>query len=523
MYPGTYARTQPDKIAVIRPATGEAITYRELDARSNRLAHLLRARGLQKGDHVALFMENNLVYFDVTCACLRAGLYITTINRYLTAPEAAYIVDNCDAKALIVSGALEAAAELGRLDTRCTVRLAAGGEVEGFESYEAAVAGQPDGLIADEAPGAFMLYSSGTTGKPKGILRPPLDRPPTQGNPSMEVLTDTYRMDENSVYLSPAPMYHSAPVGFCMAILQAGGTVVMMDRFDAHEALTLIERHRVTHSQWVPTMFVRLLKLDEATRSAHDLSSHRCAIHAAAPCPVEVKQRMIEWWGPILEEYYASTEGAGITRIGSPEWLAHPGSVGRSGVGAKPFHICDEQGRELAAGEQGLIYGEASNAQPFVYYKDEAKTLGMRHPLHPEWVTVGDVGYLDQDGYLFLTDRKAFMIISGGVNIYPQQIEDVLALHPKLADVAVIGVPNADLGEEVKAVVELAAGVEPSDALAQEIMDFVRARLGRQLSPRSVDFVEALPRLPTGKLYKKALKDHYWGAPGAALPLAARS
>ena len=523
MYLGTYAKTQPDKIAVVRAATGEAITYRELDARSNRLAHLLRARGLQTGDHVALFMENNLVYFDVVCACMRSGLYITTINRYLTASEAAYIVDNCDAKALVVSSALDAATELGRLDVRCAVRLAAGDEVEGFESYEAAVAGQPDGPIADEAAGAFMLYSSGTTGRPKGILRPRPDRLPTQRDASMGLLTDTYGMDENTVYLSPAPMYHSAPVSYCTAVLQVGGTVVMMDRFDAAQALTLIERYQVTHSQWVPTMFVRFLKLDEATRSAHDLSSHRCAIHAAAPCPLEVKHRMIEWWGPILEEYYASTEGAGVTRISSHEWLAHPGSVGRSGAGAKPLHICDEQGRELAAGEVGLIYGEPGSVQPFVYYKDEAKTLSQRHPVHPQWTTVGDVGYLDEDGYLFLSDRKAFMIISGGVNIYPQQIEDVLALHPKLADVAVIGVPNADLGEEVKAVVELAVGVEPSDALAQEIMDFVRGRLGRQLTPRSVDFVEALPRLPTGKLYKKALKDRYWGETGAALPLAARS
>jgi long-chain acyl-CoA synthetase len=295
----------------------------------------------------------------------------------------------------------------------------------------------------------------------------------------------------------------------------------MMDRFEAAQALALIERYAVTHSQWVPTMFVRLLKLDEATRTGHDLSSLRSAIHAAAPCPVEVKRRMIEWWGPILEEYYGSTEGAGMTYITSGEWLAHPGSVGRSS--GKPLHICDEEGRELAPGEAGLIYGEATSGQPFTYYKDETKTTGARHPLRPEWTTAGDIGYLDEDGYLFLTDRKAFMIISGGVNIYPQQIEDALALHPKLADVAVIGVPNPDLGEEVKAVVELAPGVEPSEALAQEILDFVRSKLGRQLTPRSVDFVDALPRLPTGKLYKKALRDRYWGDTGAVLPLAARS
>jgi len=521
VYLGSYALTQPDKPAAIRPATGETVTFGQLDARSNQLAQLFHARGLRRGDHVALFLENHLAYFDVIWACMRSGLYLTPINRYLSAPEAAYIVDDCDAKALIASAALEQSAELGRLAARCEIKLAVGGPVDGFADYEAALAGQPAEKLAQEWLGAFMLYSSGTTGRPKGIRRPLPEASPEAGNPQMKFMGDLFGFDASTVYLAPAPMYHSAPVGYSSGVIQAGGTVVLMDRFDAETALQLIERHRVTHSQWVPSMFIRLLKLDPAVRGRYDLSSHRCAIHAAAPCPIEVKRRMIAWWGPILEEYYSSTETAGLAVIRSSEWLEHPGSVGRAR--GKPFHICNEAGEELPPGEPGLIYGEAPTGVRFAYHKDAEKTLAATHPSNPNWVTVGDVGYLDEEGYLYLTDRKAFMIICGGVNIYPQQIEDALALHPKIADVAVIGVPNPDLGEEVKAVVEPAPGVEPSEALGQEIMDFVRAKLGRQLTPRSVDFVEALPRLPTGKLYKKALRDRYWGEASSAASLPARA
>lgn len=520
MYPGIYARTQPDKLAVARPATGETRSYRELDARSNRLARLLEAHGLRPGDHVAMFLENHLACFDVIWACMRAGLYVTPINRYLPAAEAAYIVDDCDAKALVGSAALEPTAELGRLVTRCALKLAVGGSVEGFLDYEPALASQPAKALADEKLGALMLYSSGTTGRPKGILRALPDRAPALGHPAIQFMGDLFGFDASSIYLSPAPIYHGAPLGFANATIQAGGTVVMMDKFDAELALALIERYRVTHSQWVPSMFIRLLKLDQAVRSRFDLSSHRCAIHAAAPCPIEVKRRMIEWWGPILEEYYSSTENAGFAAISSAEWLAHPGSVGRSR--GRPFHVCDEEGREQPPGTPGLIYGEVPNTARFSYHKDPGKTATSTHPENPDWATVGDIGFLDEEGYLYLTDRKAFMIISGGVNIYPQQIEDVLAMHPKIADVAVIGVPNAELGEEVKAVVEPAPGVEPSAELGQEIMDFVRARLGRQLTPRSVDFVAQLPRLPTGKLYKKALRDRYWGESSSGVALSSR-
>jgi fatty-acyl-CoA synthase len=518
MYPGIHAKTEPGKIAVHRPATGETLTYKELDDRSNQLAQALYAHGLRRGDRVAIFMENHLAYFDAICATQRSGLYLTTINRYLTATEAAYIVENSEAKVLIASAALSESAELGRLAPQCRLKLAVGGEIPGFSDYQAALAAQPAAALEQEHLGSFLLYSSGTTGRPKGIMRPLADLHPAQGNPGLSLRVEMFGFDPSTVYLSPAPMYHSAPVGFCATIIQAGGTVVMMDKFEPTAALDLIERFGVTHSQWVPTMFVRMLKLDPAERAGRDLSSHRCAIHAAAPCPVEVKRQMIEWWGPIIVEYYAATENIGTTLITSEEWLKHPGSVGRAR--SATFHICDEEGHELPPGQAGLIYGEGGDI--FTYYKDEAKTSDAMHPAHPDWRTTGDVGYLDDEGYLYLTDRKSFMIISGGVNIYPQQIEDVLALHPKVADVAVIGVPNPDLGEEVKAVVEPAPGVAPSEVLAQEIIDFVRAKLGRQLAPRSVDFTDALPRLPTGKLYKKALRDKYWGETTGPLPLAAR-
>lgn len=520
MNPAIHAQTQPEKVAVIRPSTGERLTYAVLDERANRLARVFRANGLNMGDGVALFLENHLNYFDVVWACMRAGLYLTPINTHLSAAEAAYIVDNCDAKALIASSALSASAELGQLSRDITLKLVIGGSIDGFADYETALTAASAQPLEHEHLGSMMIYSSGTTGRPKGIRRPLPTTDPKLGNPGMKLMADLYGLDGESIYLSPAPLYHGAPIGMCSATIVAGGTVVMMDKFDAENALSLIEQHRVTHSQWVPTMFVRMLKLDPAVRTLFDLSSHRCAIHAAAPCPIEVKRQMIDWWGPILEEYYSSTESAGMAVINSTEWLAHPGSVGRSR--GLPFHVCDEDGLELPPGEPGLIYGEAITGLACAYHKDPEKTASSTHPTQPTWFTSGDIGYLDEDGFLYLTDRKAFMIISGGVNIYPQQIEDALALHPKIADVAVIGVPNPDLGEEVKAVVEPAPGVTPSNNLEQEILDFVREKLGRQLTPRSVDFVDTLPRLATGKLYKAALRETYWGQNAATTTISAR-
>ena len=513
MYPGTFAAIQPDKLAVIRVSTGESLTYAELDAQSNRLAHLLHGEGLRRGDHVAYYLENSLANFVILWACQRSGLYFTPVNFHLPAGEAAYIVDNCDAQVLIASASLEQSAELGRLSPRCTLKLAVGGEIEGFTPLEQAIAGKPATAIKTESMGSMMIYSSGTTGRPKGVKRALSDVALALGSPHFEGLIAMYGLDRDTVYLSPAPLYHAAPLGWTSAAVQAGGTVVFMDRFEPEAALQVIERYKVTHSQWVPTMFIRMLKLDADVRARYDLSSHRYAIHAAAPCPAEAKRRMIDWWGPIIEEYYSSTEGAGMTMISSRDWLAHPGSVGRS-VGA-PLHVCDDEGRELPPGKPGLIYGESPTGRGFFYHKDEDKTLGSSHPEHAEWRSIGDIGYLDGEGFLYLTDRKAFMIISGGVNIYPQQIEDALAMFPKLADVAVIGVPNEELGEEVKAVVQPAPGVAPSDELAREILSFVTEKLGRQLTPRSVDFVEELPRLPTGKLAKGVLRDRYWGKQAA--------
>lgn len=507
MYPGDYAQTQPDKPAIIHPSSGTQVTYRELNDRSNQLAHLLYDHGMRAGDHLALMLENHPAYLEIVWACLRSGLYVTPINRHLSAAEAAYIVDDCDARVLIASAGLEQSAELGKLADRCELKLAVGGTIDGYDSYEQAIADKPTHNIADERLGGLMLYSSGTTGRPKGILRPLPDSLPTEGNPGTVALTRMFHMDTSTVYLAPAPMYHAAPLGYSNATIMSGGTVVMMDRFEPELALQLIERYRVTHSQWVPTMFIRLLKLPDEVRHRYDLSSQRCAIHAAAPCPQDVKRKMIEWWGPIIEEYYSSTEAAGFTRITSQEWLEHPGSVGRST--GQPFHICDEDGNELPAGVPGLIYAEIAEKAMVSYHKDAGKTAAALHPKHRDWLCVGDVGYLDADGYLYLTDRKSFMIISGGVNIYPQQIEDALALHPKVTDVAVIGVPNEDLGEEAKAIVQPAPGVEPGEQFAKEIKYFVREKLGKQLVPRSIDFVDELPRMPTGKLNKKSLREKY--------------
>ena len=391
----------------------------------------------------------------------------------------------------------------------CHIWLMAGGAVDGFEAYEDAIAGQPAENLADEPAGSFMLYSSGTTGRPKGIYRPlPPNKIHEDAGPVGALQRGLWGFDENSVYLSPAPLYHSAPIGFCIATQSLGGAVVMMPRFDEVGALKAIQDHRVTHSQWVPTMFTRLLKLPEAQRHAHDLSSHQVAIHAAAPCPVGVKQQMFDWWGPIIYEYYAGTELNGFTHATPEQWLAHPGTVGQPILGT--IHICNEDGEELPNGEPGIVYFEMDQ-MPFEYLKDAAKTKDAQHPKHANWTALGDVGYVDDEGYLYLTDRATFMIISGGVNIYPQEIEDALIMHPKVADVAVVGVPNEEMGEEVKAVVQPPDGMEGDDALADELLAYAREHIAHYKCPRSIDFMAQLPRLPTGKLYKRLLKDRYWG------------
>jgi fatty-acyl-CoA synthase len=513
LYPGHHAARTPDKAAAIAARTGEVLTYAELDGRSNQLAQLLWSEGLRPGDHIAVFLENHLRYFEVAWAALRSGLHLTTVNRYLTGPEAGYIADDCGARVLVSSRAVhEAASEIPEHTPGCKRFLVVDGPPAGasdrFESYQEALATQPAEPLEEEPLGEFMLYSSGTTGRPKGIARPLSSQLVSGGLPMGVTLKGLFRADADSVYLSPAPLYHSAPISFSTAIQSLGGTVVMMERFDAVDALRALEKYAVTHSQWVPTMFTRMLKLPEEERARFDLSTHRLAIHAAAPCPRKVKEEMFAWWGPILHEYYAGTEANGLTYVGPEDWLAHPGTVGRAVMGK--IRICDDEGVELPTGKAGLVYFERDQV-PFTYHNDPEKTRSAQHPEHSTWTALGDVGYVDDEGYLYLTDRASFMIISGGVNIYPQEIENELIMHPKVEDVAVIGVPHEEFGEEVKAIVQPVAGTDADESLANELLAFAREHLAPYKCPRSIDFEAELPRLPTGKLYKRLLKDRYWG------------
>ncbi|MEU6828347.1 acyl-CoA synthetase [Nocardia beijingensis] len=509
MYPGAHVDRFPDKPAVIVAESGEALTYRELEENSVRLARHLHDAGLRRGDHVALLSGNDKKIYEVYWAALRTGLYITAVNRHLSPSEISYIVNDCGARALIVSAGLADAAEQIVPETPAVeIRLAFGGHVPGYKSYEEATAAAAPEPLPDQPRGADMLYSSGTTGRPKGIKQPLPDRQvgDAPGDTYTAIFGPLYGFDTETVYLSPAPLYHAAPLRFGGVVHALGGTLVIMEKFDAEQALAAIERYRVTHSQWVPTMFVRMLKLDEAVRARYDVSSLRVAVHAAAPCPVDVKRAMIDWWGPILYEYYASTEANGATFIDSEQWLRKPGSVGTAGLGT--IRVCGDDGAELPTGEIGTIYFERE-AAPFAYHNDPAKTADAVHPDHPSWTTTGDIGYVDEDGYLFLTDRKAFMIISGGVNIYPQEVEDALALHPRVFDVAVIGVPDEEMGESVKAVVQPAPGAEPGPELAAELRDYLRDRIAHYKVPRSFDFADDLPRTPTGKLVKGKLRQRY--------------
>lgn len=512
MYPGTFADLTPDKPAVVMSDTGASLSYAELDERSARLANVLREAGLRAGDDVALLAENSLRNFEVVWAALRSGLYVTAINHHLLPDEVAYILDDCDARALVVSAdkgpISEAAATPGLV-----LRLSFGGPVAGHDDYEAALSGASSGRPADQPRGQNMLYSSGTTGRPKGVRAPlPGTQVDETPDPLLAVFGQHYGFEQDMVYLSPAPLYHAAPLRFATMTHSVGGTVVVMPRFDGAAALEAIERYRVTHSQWVPTMFIRMLKLPEEQRRSYDLTSHRVAVHAAAPCPVSVKRQMIEWWGPILYEYYGSTEALGLTLIDSPTWLAKPGSVGTAALGT--VRICGEDGEELPTGQTGLVYFERETL-PFAYHKDPDKTRAAQHPRHPSWGTTGDVGYLDEDGFLYLTDRQAFVIISGGVNIYPQEIEDALALHPAVDDVAVIGIPDDEMGQQVKAVVRVADGVEAAPDLEADLLTFLGERLARYKLPRSVDFAETLPRTETGKLQKRLLMAAYDAGPSS--------
>jgi long-chain acyl-CoA synthetase len=505
MHPYIHAQTTPDKPAYIMAKSGETVTYRQLDQQSNRIAQLFRSLGLRPGDHVALFLENNARFFEICWAAQRAGLVYTAISSRLTAAEVDYIATDCGAKVFITSKHLEAvAAELAPLLKEVAHRYMIDGTIAGYEPWEAKVARFPATPIADQTAGHDMLYSSGTTGQPKGVL--PVVEPQVIDfdNPLLAITRRLYGMDEHTIYLSPAPLYHAAPLRFNMSVMRLGGTSVIMEHFDAEEFLRLIGQHEITHTQVVPTMFVRFLKLPDEVRLKYDVSSLKCAIHAAAPCPIPVKEKMIEWWGPIIWEYYGGTEGNGLTMCNSAEWLAHKGTVGRAVVGR--LKICDEAGNELPPGQPGTIY--FADGRPFEYHNDPKKTAESRHP--KGWTTLGDVGFVDPDGFLHLTDRKAFMIISGGVNIYPQEAENLLINHPKVMDCAVFGVPNPDFGEEVKAVVQPRDMADAGDAFAEELMAYCRQHLSAIKCPRSIDFEAELPRHPTGKLYKRLMRDRYW-------------
>jgi fatty-acyl-CoA synthase len=505
MTPSWYAAETPDAPAIVMGTTGETVTYAELEDRSARFARALRARGLDVGGHIAILMENNRPYLEVAWAAQRSGLHYTAINSHLGRGEVEYILDDSGATVLIASEAMAsviAELDLGNVGTR----VCAAGELPGFERYEDVIAAEEPGPLPDEEEGREMLYSSGTTGRPKGVRKP---RPGTPfGDPSAAPVQlaqgiAAYGIAPGSVYLSPAPLYHSAPLVYSTTMHRLGATVVVMERFDPRRCLELIEQHRVTVAQFVPTHFVRMLRLPADERERFDVSSLQVVMHAAAPCPIPVKRQMIDWWGPIIHEYYAGTEDIGSTFITAGEWLTHPGSVGRP---MDECHIVGDDGEEVPTGQPGVVY--FAGGRPFEYHNDPDKTASISND--KGWRTLGDIGYLDTDGYLYLTDRQAHMIVSGGVNIYPQEAENVLASHPAVADVAVIGVPDDEMGEAVKAVVEATDSSAAGPALEAELLAACRAELATYKCPRTVDFVDALPRDENGKLYKRRLREQYW-------------
>ncbi|WP_349269406.1 acyl-CoA synthetase [Mycolicibacterium parafortuitum] len=495
-----------ERPALIMYPSGTRITFAELESAANRLAHHFRAAGLREGDVVAVLMDNSEHTHAVLWAARRAGLYYATINTHLTPAEAAHIVDDCGAKAIVASRTLRdvcVALEPHLRRGLPALRLIADTEADGWQRYPDCVAGRPDTPLPDEREGDLLQYSSGTTGKPKGIRRPLPACSPREAGVMLAPLLGAIGVDDRAVYLSPAPMYHTAPSFWSMSAQALGATVVMLDKFDPVVALEAIQNHRVTHGQFVPTMFVRMLKMPAAVRESYDVSSLRRVVHAAAPCPPEIKRRMIDWWGPIVDEFYGSSEGVGVTFIRADEWLAHPGSVGRPLAGIA--HVVGDDGRELPPGTPGDIYFEGAGS--FSYLNDPVKTAAAHNDRG--WVGVGDVGYLDDDGYLYLTDRRHHVIISGGVNIYPQEAEDLLISHPRVLDAAVFGIPDATMGQAVNAVVQALDPAEATDAFADELMDWLRGRLAHYKCPRSLAFAAELPRTAVGKLDKRHLIAHH--------------
>jgi acyl-CoA synthetase (AMP-forming)/AMP-acid ligase II len=497
-----HAITATESPALIIDDAG--ISFGELYARSQRVAAVLHAAGLRRGDGVALVLPNRPEFLEITWGCQLSGLYYTAVNTHFTPEEVAYVIADSDAKAVFLDASMtELAAHIRDANAAVDIRIAIGGQLPGWQSYEDALTAAGDAPPLSD--GSEMLYSSGTTGRPKAVRRPL----PTDGNGSWAqsvlemALTQRYKMNPASVYLSPAPLYHAAGVNYTMAVNRVGAASIIMRKFDAESVLRLIGTHRVTHAQFVPTMFVRMLKLPEAIRHKYDVSTLQCVLHAAAPCPVDVKHRMMEWFGPIIHEYYGGTEGFAGTLIGPQEWLAHPGSVG---IPMAPVHVVGDDGEELPVGHSGELYFEGG--PDFQYFKDPAKTASVYNDRG--WRSLGDVGYVDEDGYMYLTDRSTFMIVSGGVNIYPQEAENLLVMHPKLVDAAVFGVPNDEFGEEVKAVVQPVGGVTSGPDLEAELIEYCRAHLAGYKCPRSIEFDPELPRDPNGKLYKRRIRERYW-------------
>ncbi|MGC2652374.1 MAG: acyl-CoA synthetase [Mycobacterium sp.] len=506
MHIADHAAKAAQSPALILPGDG-CITYGELCARSQRVASLLHQAGLRRGDGVALVLPNRPEFFEISWGCQLFGLYYTAVNTHFTADEVAYVIDDSGATAVFVDVSMaDLAAHIRKVNAGVDVHIAVGGSLPGWRAYPETVAcageAPPSSALSD---GSEMLYSSGTTGRPKAVRRPL----PADGNGSwaQKVLEYTlsvrYGMSDKSVYLSPAPLYHAAGINYTMAVHRVGAAAILMHKFDAEDVLRLIERYRVTHAQFVPTMFVRMLKLPDAIRERYDVSSSQCVLHAAAPCPVDVKHRMMKWFGPIIYEYYGGTEGFAGTTIDPQEWLAHPGSVGKP---LSPVHVLGDDGAELTAGESGELFFEGG--PEFEYFNDPEKTASVSNDRG--WRTLGDMGYVDNDGYLYLTDRSTFTIVSGGVNIYPQEAENLLIMHPKLVDAAVFGVPNEEFGEEVKAVVQPATGATPGPDLAAELIAYCRDHLAAYKCPRTVDFDAQLPRDPNGKLYKRRIRERYW-------------
>ncbi len=501
------ARSDPGRLALVDP-DGAEMTAGELWAECNKLVHGLRALGMKPGDTIATVLPNSAAMIEVYLAVMQAGLYLVPINHHLTGPEIAYILQDSEAKAFVCHARFGEAGEAAAKDASFPAdgRFAVGGDIAGFRPYADAKAGQPDALPEDRATGDIMNYTAGTTGRPKGVRRPPVQVDPDTNAELNGLFLMLFGImpKEDNVHLVVSPLYHTAVLRFASSSLHMGHAIVLMDEWTGEETLRLIERYNVTTSHMVPTQFHRLLALPEGERNKRSLDSLRCMIHSAAPCPIDVKRRMLDWWGPVIFEYYAATEGGG-TLVTPEEWLKKPGTVGKPWP-ISQIRVLDDDNNEVPTGTPGTVWIKMGDFS-FEYHNDKEKTEKARHE---GFFTVGDIGYLDEDGFLFLMDRKIDMIISGGVNIYPAEIEGTLLSHPKVGDAAVFGIPHEDWGEEVKAVVQPAAGVEPGDALAQELTAFCAERLAKYKIPRSFDFIDGMPRDPNGKLYKRKLRDPYW-------------